>query len=233
METPPTISELERYYRRQYWGLTPEVPKKAVEAVNEYRRDPRSLHQIDLAMQMISPDHLETVLEIGAGSAYASLLLKKRIGRSSVQVYVCEPGQEWDAYYKNHQMEKIADYFPFPTAMKFDYVHTSHWLEHVPDLNDTLFRLREIVNPSGFVFVEVPNTEHDYWDLPLTDTPHIQFFSRDSLLKVFGKNGFKCLSIDEYGITFQEFNRGVKVLPERFGKCEKGFWIRSVFQKVG
>ena len=67
------------------------------------------------------------------------------------------------------------EYFPFKTDIKFDFIHTSHWLEHIVDVNKTMAKINSMLTNKGGLFIEVPNTEF-YWDYPQTDTPHIHFF---------------------------------------------------------
>lgn len=150
-----------------------------------------------------------------------------------MHVHVCEPGRQWDAYYRRQGIEKVADYFPFEATKNFDYVHTSHWLEHALDLRETLATLHAIINPSGFLFVEVPNTEHFYWSLPEADTPHIHFFTRTSLIKAFEKHAFECVNVGEFGITYLDRHNGVAVTDDDYGPREKGGWIRALFRKRG
>lgn len=232
MENPPTKNELRQYYKELYWSLKSTKVRKADVEDNDYRQDPRANHQVDFVLERIHFHGISNVLEIGAGATYASLMLRDRCRNLAINLFTCEPGQQWENYYHRQGIKKIADYFPFDTVERFDYVHTSHCLEHVLDLDETLSELNTTINPSGYLFVEVPNTEHYYWDLPIGDTPHIHFFTRRSLSKAFENHGFTCLNIGEYGITYLERQNGIPVTPDKYGACDKGFWIRALFQKV-
>ncbi|MEO1655181.1 MAG: class I SAM-dependent methyltransferase, partial [Bacteroidota bacterium] len=177
-----------------------------------------SLHQV------------EEILEIGAGNANFSILMRSR-SQTKLSLDVCEPGDQWLEHYTFHKIHRVAEFFPFSGKQKYDYIHTSHWLEHMDDLASTIRDLKDLLKPGAFLFVEVPNCEHDYWNAPELDTPHIQFFTQDSLKRGFEKAGFDCLSIGEYGITFIEYRKGVKVTQDKFGPRDKGFWLRAIFQK--
>lgn len=228
MELPPTKSQLQQYYQNLYWSQRSTVFKS-----NSYIHNPRAAHQVDFILDHIHCEDITSILEIGAGAANASQLLREKCKNPSINIYACEPGQQWGNFYRNQNIKKIADYFPFETDMKFDYVHTSHWLEHVLDLDEILSNLNAIINTKGSIFIEVPNTEHYYWDIPMRDTPHIHFFTRKSLIKAFNNNNFECLNIGEYGIKYIEKLSGVTVTPDRYGACENGFWIRALFKKMG
>lgn len=232
MENPPTKIELQRYYQEEYWSQRSTAVEKATVRDNEYKHDPRAIHQVDFAKEEIHCGTISNVLEIGAGAAYGSLLLRNRCKDSTINLYVCEPGAQWEDYYQRQGTKKIADNFPFETSERFDFVHTSHWLDHTQDLDETLSYLNTIINPSGYIFVEVHNTEHFYWDLPTMDIPHIHFFTRRSLVKAFENHKFDCLKIGEYGITYLDRQNGISVTPDKYGACDKGFWIRGLFKKA-
>ncbi len=233
MENPPTKEELLQHYQEEYWSQRSTAVEKAIINDNDYRLDPRAIHQVGFVMEKIRCGTISNVLEIGAGAAYASLLLRHRCKDSALNLYACEPGQQWEDYYQRQGVKKIADYFPFETTERFDYVHTSHWLEHVLNLNEALSELNTIINPSGYLFVEVPNTEHFYWDLAIEDTPHIYFFTRRSLVKALKNHSFDCLNIGECGITNLDWKNGISITPDQFGASDKGCWIRGLFKKAG
>jgi SAM-dependent methyltransferase len=230
MEDPPTREQLQEYYQGEYWSRRSEDVTQATAEGGEALPDPRAHHQIDLVLQRVPCAEISSVLEIGAGAAFASLLLRDRCGEPAIRLFACEPGRQWESHYRRRGVKKIADYFPFEARERFSYVHTSHWLEHVLDLDETVAALRAILATPGYVFVEVPNTEHFYWELPTVDLPHIHFFTRQSLVRAFEKRGFECLSIGEYGLTTLDKQQGVSELPDCFGAREKGFWIRGLFR---
>ncbi|GAJ21743.1 unnamed protein product, partial [marine sediment metagenome] len=144
---------------------------------------------IDISLREINCSRIKNALEIGAGSAHALILLRDKCDNPSINFYVCELGKQWEEYYKIQRIQKIADFFPFKSDKTFDYIHLSHWLDHVISLNETISELNKIMNPNGYVFVEVHNTEHAYWSLPLNDTPHIHFFTQKSLVEAFVQKG--------------------------------------------
>ncbi len=230
MRNPPTMDALQRYYQSEYWHERPEPVESVKKEKDDYLTQ-RAIHQTEFMMDMADGHAIANILEIGAGAAYTSLLLKKKFEDAAIGLYVCEPAKQWEDHYRKHGIIRVAEYFPFQTDVRFDYIHTSHWLEHVCDLNATLSELSALMNPSGYIFVEVPNTEHSYWDMPIFDRPHIHFFTRQSLTKVFKDNDFECLKIGEYGITWQEWYDEIPLSFDRYGACEKGFWIRALFRK--
>jgi SAM-dependent methyltransferase len=81
-------------------------------------------------------------------------------------------------------------------AQKFSAITMWHVLEHVPDLNDRIQELKNLLDNSGRLFVAVPNyTSGDanrygkYW--AAYDVPrHLWHFSPKSIRTLFNKHGF-------------------------------------------
>jgi len=229
MENIPSDEQLANYYKNQYWAersnITNIVFKK------RYKTNSRAEHQIKFVIGDLkkNKNKIEKVLEIGAAHASSSLLLRDVWSKNQISLYVCETGKQWLSYYQQADIEIVSHYFPFKNKMSFDYIHASHWLEHVSDLNKVLSAIHKMLKKDGYVFVEVPNTEHYYWDYPQTDTPHVYFFTRESIKKLFNKYNFECTKIGEYGITFRDILKGIPAIQDA---REKGSYLRALFRKI-
>jgi len=232
MNTPPSEKELKDYYSGQYWTGRLGKAKEVSLLEKDYRKDPRAKAQVKFTMNRVDKEGIKNVLEIGAGTACASLLLRDKYRNTNLELDVCEPGVVWEKYYKDKGINKIGNYFPLKTSKKYDYIHASHWLEHVLDLEETILSLSDICQEGGSIFIEVPNSAHEYWSLPLKDKPHIHFFTKDSLKRIFKKGDFKCLDIKECGISYFERFNGKVLTPDRYGEREKGLHIRAIFRKT-
>lgn len=231
LANPPDEESLLDYYKQAYWSHRADKDKNALIIKNSFKEDSRAKQQVAFLSEHVQLERLENILEIGAGPANASQLIRMLSNNTSQKIFVYEPGLQWEQYYQKYEIKKISDYFPSDTDIKFDYIHTSHWFEHTRDMDITLKAVRDLLNDDGYVFIEVPNEEHYYWDLQIEDTPHLQFFTRNSLKKIMEKHYFKCVEIGEYGISYLDRKNGIKVTEENSGKSEKGFWIRGLFKK--
>jgi 2-polyprenyl-3-methyl-5-hydroxy-6-metoxy-1,4-benzoquinol methylase len=223
--SPPSAEKTKSYYQTTYWQQRSRIQNDQREP--QFRSDPRALSQLAFVREHLASPRC--VLEIGAGPAYASLLLRDQLKPEPLQIDVCEPGVEWTQHYENHQINRVADFFPFQPQHRYDYIHTSHWLEHIDDMHAGLDALVTCMNPGGLLFVEVPNTGPTYWSLPGYDSPHIHFFTSMSLRELLTRSGFVCLALGEFGITRHEQQQGIKCTPERYGPQAGGIWIRSLF----
>ena len=222
----PSPAAIRAYYSRDYWAGRPIIGK----VINAEHYCRRADAQIAFVKEFLPMDGPLDVLEIGAGSAMASLRLRENFWRR-VSLYVCEPGLEWTDYYAEHGITRIADFFPFTGEKQFHYIHTSHWLEHTLEMRMTTRAIWEALRPEGHVFVEVPNTGHDYWKLGIPGTPHTHFFTPVSLRAAFVVAGFLCVRLGEFGLTMRAWQEGAKPGEGDYGARPGGMWIRAVFQK--
>lgn len=229
MHSPPGPEGLERYYGRQYWSERP-----AMEGHEAQRGRHRAVTQVDLVIQARLRAGLGELptrcLEIGAAWAGATLRLRELAGES-LHAAVCEPGEHWSAHYRANGIERVAGFYPFRSAMPFDHIHASHWLEHVLDLESTRRALVEQLEPGGTLFIEVPNCGAPYWELDLADHPHIHFFTADSLRRTFEDGGLQCLECGEYGMSLGQRAAGLPSTEAQHAPNPGGIWLRSVFLK--
>jgi hypothetical protein len=230
---PPGPAAIRKYYEEEYWQDFRGKKKDALDAQTgvDYAQDQRANSQISLIRNYLDTRHIRKTLEIGAGPAFASQLMRAD-SESLADACVCEPGSSWDHYYLARGLRKIADFFPldFDTEERFDYIHTSHWLEHVLDLSPTISALHDILEEGGYLFVEVPNTSQLYWNLPIGDTPHIHFFTVESLKQVFEAHQFRLVHINTYGLPLGA-RQGTPEQPAAQAPTPDGVWIRAIFQK--
>lgn len=231
MLTVPDAAGLQRYYGRRYWGERP-----AQDGHGAQRGQSRAVAQVELVrgcrLQAGLPGLPDETLEIGAAWAGATLRFRELAG-PAVRTAVCEPGEHWSAHYAEHGIERLGAYYPFRSPRTFDHIHTSHWLEHVADLETTRRALLEHLQPGGTLFIEVPNCGAPYWDLDLADHPHIHFFSATSLRRAFTDLGLQCLHCLEYGMSLEDRAAGVRPAAEQHTANPGGIWLRAVFLKPG
>lgn len=193
---------LEKYYKTVYWQAD-GINDKSVESDSLFLYDNRAIGQIEIIRKFLSLNRSTNILEIGAGPALFSRLIHRQYPQTIIDVI--EPGLGWEKYYKKYGINKVADFFSFLPSKKYHYIHASHWLEHVNrDIENVTNNLNKLVFPGGLLFIEVPNCDSGYWDLDVGDTPHIHFFTEQSLILLFEKAGFELLSSGTYGETHEE-----------------------------
>ena len=112
---------------------------------------------------------------------------------------------------------------------RFDTISMWHVLEHVPNLNQTIKGLSNILSEKGTIFIAVPNHyswDANYykenwaaWDVPI----HLWHFSKKSITKIFENHGFflvrtKPLIFDAFYVSIlsEEYKSGKKNLLKGF-----------------
>ena len=192
---------LSKYYNNLYWQASGLKDSKVFEN-HFFLDDKRSNAQHNFISEFIKQRGSFKMLEIGAASALISRFIRHHQS-SEVEIDVVEAGTGWIEYYKVLNINQVSNFFPFKSEKKYDYIHTSHWLEHVGNLEEVILQLNDLLNPNGLLFVEVPNCIA-YFELDYIDTPHIHFFTQKSMSKLFSSHGFEVLKFGEYGLTMAE-----------------------------
>jgi len=233
------------YYQNVYWQAC-GVDKNKYYDDNLFLQDDRANGQYTFIKGQL--DNLEKIkiLEIGAGSSLTARMIKHKIENKPVRIDVVEPGNGWTDYYNSHGINKVSNFFPISSSIQYNYIHTSHWLEHTLDLKNTAKKINDLLIPDGYLFVEVPNCTSDYFKLDYGDTPHIHFFTEKSLVTLFRNNGFKKIRSGTYGLTNKECylyrNKRQKLSASTYENAMKsvrcsilrknGENIRALFRKI-
>ena len=228
MSDMPTDSELSSYYSSAYWSFrSPRID------LEKYKTCDRGGSQIEFISGHRDPSKISSILEIGAGSATPSLRLRDANSDSeNFTIDVVEPGEFWGEYYNKLNITVVSEFFPAPIKRKYSHIHASHWLEHSTDPGKVSKMLFEITEPGGTVFIEVPFSEEEYWNLPLNDAPHTLFFGVESLKSLFEMSGYETLECGRFGIDLADFSRGGWPSGEQYyAKNADGFWLRALFRR--
>jgi SAM-dependent methyltransferase len=87
----------------------------------------------------------------------------------------------------------------FATA-SFDFIVAFNVLEHLPQIEDDLALIRNVLKPGGLFFACIPNIESltakalgKYWGMLLLE--HLWYFSPSTLKQLLSRYGLKCLTI--------------------------------------
>jgi 2-polyprenyl-3-methyl-5-hydroxy-6-metoxy-1,4-benzoquinol methylase len=165
-----------------------------------------------------------TLLDIGAGSGAFCETVKQ----NSWEVYGVEPNEKARkiAAQKNIFLQQSIENFK---GQQFDVVTLWHVLEHLPDLENTIIAIQELLTPNGILIVAVPNYNSfdanyykGFW--AAYDTPrHLWHFSQKAMRKLFSKN-IKLLKIQP--MLFDSFY--VSLLSEKY-KTGNSFSLKALW----
>ena len=165
-----------------------------------------------------------TLLDIGAGSGAFCEIIKQ----NSWEVYGVEPNEKARkiAAQKNIFLQQSIENFK---GQQFDVVTLWHVLEHLPDLENTIIAIQELLTTNGILIVAVPNYNSfdanyykGFW--AAYDTPrHLWHFSQKAMRKLFSKNT-KLLKIQP--MLFDSFY--VSLLSEKY-KTGNSFSLKALW----
>ncbi|MEW6078990.1 MAG: class I SAM-dependent methyltransferase [Thermodesulfobacteriota bacterium] len=188
----PTLDALTKAYDAYYWSETDIDKKKKglkrlVAGFNSWR-----LKQVIRPLVKVLPPRA-TVLEVGCGAGQLSRILLEHDFQVEVTEY-------------SHQMLSLVtetlgvkgypgDLTEIELNKRYDAIIFNNVLEHVLSPADNLRRAVSILNPGGFVFIEVPNIDswqfavfRQHW-YPLDIPIHLTHFGPATLDSLAGQAG--------------------------------------------
>lgn len=105
------------------------------------------------------------------------------------------------------------DFFSHEAGGSFDLVWASHILEHYPDPDLLLCRMRAMMAPNGIGFIEIPFLDNEFKP---NLAPHLLFFTPEGLRAALMRSGFQILDLGSAGILRGNLKKDYqRLLPVR------------------
>jgi 2-polyprenyl-3-methyl-5-hydroxy-6-metoxy-1,4-benzoquinol methylase len=190
-----------KFYREMYTGSSVPTAGWFEEQVSSGHKILNQLKDLGVISHDLSG---KRVLEVGCGSG-GILIPFTEIGAEVV-------GIDFDDTYMEAGRKRglnLIDQsiYEFQTDKKFDLIVLKDVLEHLPDLNLVLQKLKSLLSETGNVYIQVPTFEgleylgykNDF--LRYFQNAHIVHFSEASLNYIFAKNGFDTVHSDVNGLA--------------------------------
>lgn len=162
-------------------------------------------------------DSKTNFLEIGCGSGY---MLEAALDLGFVNVEGVEPSKLAINAAKENIKKKI-NYGVFNEQNfkenSFDLIFIAMIIEHVTNINEFLSSLHKILKPGGSIVCVCHNERHILSKLlknkhPIINDEHAYIFGKNTLFKIFSKNNFKDIKIDNLK-NFYTIEYWFKMLP--------------------
>ena len=170
--------------------------------------------------------NVKNILEIGPGNGEFGKIIKDK---HNIDIFSIEPDENAKKILKDNGY-KIFDK-DLDSNFKFDLVLSFHSLEHFNSLEVFFDIFEKNLNKNAIVFVEVPNNEKDQWfKFRPYDSPHLIFFSKIGLKKVFNDRKFDVLYCDYFGEDIRNIFEGMKVWRKNFGNWSpsKKYYLKTM-----
>ncbi|MFD1292866.1 class I SAM-dependent methyltransferase [Lutibacter holmesii] len=170
------------------------------------------------------------LLDVGCGTGEFLLTCK----HNGWNVLGVEPNKNAQALaiskLAQHNSTAVVDELQEISSEKFDVITLWHVLEHVPDLNSYIFKLKSLLKPNGVLVVAVPNYKSfdatyykQFW--AAFDVPrHLWHFSKKSIELIFSEFDMKVDTI--LPMKFDSFY--VSLLSEKY-KTGKSNFLKAFY----
>jgi SAM-dependent methyltransferase len=98
-----------------------------------------------------------------------------------------------------------------PGAMDgFDYIFSSHTLEHIPDWVKILDNWTSVLKSGGILFLYLPHYYQEYWR-PWNDRKHLHIFTAEIIRDYMLVNGYKNIFWSERDLNYSFMIYGEKI----------------------
>ena len=196
----PTAEEMEEAYREEYYSIEkPLYLERTKEDLDWWNIN--YSERYDTFEEFLSPDR-RRILDIGSGPGFF-LLHGKQHGWQTLGI---EPSRQAADHSRKLGLEIVEDFLTEGIGNKlgkFDVVHMSEVLEHIPDPKGMLQLAAHLLTKGGLICVVVPNDYNPFqythrtacgfkpwWVAP---PHHINYFDFDSLSRLLEFAGFEVL----------------------------------------
>jgi len=191
----------------------------------------RFVQKINIGMKKrVVERFLETkekkILEVGAGTGDFLASCK----RNRWSCFGVEPSEKARRVAREFNSLKLFSSIDEVQEKNFSVITLWHVLEHIPDLNKTIIKLKSMLSDNGLLIIAVPNhnsfdAKHykEYWagyDLPR----HLYHFHKGSLSSIISSNGFKLMKIkpmifDSFYVSLlsEKYKRNIFIISDIYG----------------
>jgi 2-polyprenyl-3-methyl-5-hydroxy-6-metoxy-1,4-benzoquinol methylase len=190
----PTKEELGKYYESDRYLSHQSKQKSLFGTLYEWARNKALQQKLKWVEEYAGKDKL---LDYGCGAGY----FMKYAEKQGWKAYGVEPNEKARALAKGNFKGEVYSTLDEMHKQKFDVITLFHVLEHVPDLNETLRKLRKRLHKKGTLFIALPNHEsYDAkkytelwaaWDVPR----HLYHFNQHTASLLFKKHKLKLEAI--------------------------------------
>ncbi|MEI0549021.1 class I SAM-dependent methyltransferase [Brachyspira intermedia] len=185
----PTDEEIYLLYKNEYHN---NIKNKLFEKAKSKMRYARSLSQFNFVNKYIDCKN-KKVCEIGTFDGLLLSIFKKY----GCDVYGYELNDNARLYAKNKYNIDLKPNF-LESEDKYDIIMLSHVIEHFKNPSEILLKIKNMLKPNGYLYIEVPNSpmkDQCSYEMLMRylSTEHIVNFNKDNLIKFIEKSGLNII----------------------------------------
>ena len=195
------IEKTKLIYNKKHWGENNLWDAKTAIKSNYTDIDSQGKRRHWISQYKYCKPYLENkkkILEIGAGQGQAVYWFNKE-GFSVTAIEPDENNVKSINKKLNNDRCIVGSVEDFQIVEKFDLIWMSHVLEHIVKPVQFFENIHKNLSKSGILFIEVPNCENDSMlNSSIFKVPHTFHFSKNSLVNLAKKSGFKVMQCDYF-----------------------------------
>ena len=223
----PKEKSLSHYYSKDYWDsyIRKSKIKNFLKQVYYFLPFNESKYISDnTIINSYKKLNNNSILEVGCGFGKNVLFLHNK----KIDIETIETDINIVNKLKNKNIKAYNGFYgDLNIKKKYDILYLRHVLEHFENIENIVSTFKNNLKKEGIVYINVPNCENKLiLKNSIHEHPHIYHFNRDSLKKIFEKNGFKTLDTSYY--SWKDSNK-IKLLMKNISN--KGNLIKDTNKK--
>ena len=198
----PNEEKLNEFYEKVYRseGRPPYLISPNYEDQKKHYLEDKNLSYILYLTTLVNMRNIKTLYDFGGGDGDLGYALKKKFPQ--IELHCTENDSYCEKILNERGYKNFKDFNKI--NKKFDLIITTHSLEHLSSINSIFKKFKELLNPDGLIFFEVPNCSKEYWAGRPYDGPHLLFYTKKSFEKLIEIHGFKFINFSYSAYTFKE-----------------------------
>lgn len=224
----PSLDKLSSYYKSEEYISHTDASKTIFDKVYQFVKKINIKHKLNVINSLLKEE--KKLLDVGCGTG--DFLAACKI--NGYNVCGIEPNNKANEIATKKIGKSVYKNLVDINESEFDIITLWHVLEHVPNLEDYIIKIKNLLKPNGILIIAVPNFKSfdanyykQYW--AAFDVPrHLWHFSKTAIQKLFFKQQMRVINI--LPMKFDSFY--VSLLSEKYktGKSNfmKAFYVGFV-----
>jgi len=183
--------ELSEYYTKAYWQDHHNMVNVA--GLDFTRAKQHYIFLFDVI------ENAKTILDYGCGRGQFSVYIKRLFPEKTVLATDRSPIAAVYVEYEGVEFVPEID-----QCKGVDLLYSSHSLEHVPNINESMEQFLAATADSAFLFFEVPNVENFYLFEKCNHMPHTYMFCLESFKHLAARFKLEWVKSDVFGSTWAQ-----------------------------
>lgn len=226
----PSAEKLSEFYEKVYRsdGRPPYLVSPNYEDQKKHYLEDKNLSYLLYLTTLVDIKKIKRIYDFGGGDGDLGYALKKKFPH--LELYCTEHDNYCEKILNDRGYVNFKDFNKIDK--KFDLIIATHSLEHLSSINPIFKKFRELLNPNGIIFFEVPNCTEEYWSGRPYDGPHLLFYTKKSFEKLADVHGFKFINFSYSAYTFREDHLNQKMSQEEYYKGLKSLFSITRLKKI-